>query len=84
MDVLIPQMEQLHKGKKVSNEQDLLDFIKNSTLIGLLPQRPSVELLPFSKDAVECKSWTMEYVAKFLVNDFEPDIPNLYVTTSTD
>merc|ERR1719378_1931335 len=79
MDVLIPQMEQLHKGKKISHEQDLLDFLQNSTLIGLLPQRPTVELLPFSKDQGECRKWTKEYVAGFLVESFEPDLPNLFV-----
>jgi hypothetical protein len=79
MDVLIPQMEQLHKGKKVSNEQDLLSFLQNSTLIGLLPQRPNVELFPFSKDSKECKKWSKDYVGKFLVDEFEPDIPSLYV-----
>ena len=70
LDHLLPRMEKLHKDKKIKDYDELLDFVKNNTLVGVLPARPIVEIEKFDAQIGGWKIWMAIYLNKYLVSHF--------------
>merc|ERR1712150_249877 len=70
LDHLLPRIEKLHKDQKIKDYDGLLDFVKNNTLVGVLPARPIVEIDKFDAQIGGWKIWMAIYLNKYLVSHF--------------
>merc|ERR1712157_12381 len=62
LKLLIPQVNKFKIGKEKVTEEELHEFLKNVTLVGLLPERKKMDFYDFKNEMEESNQWIYKFV----------------------
>ncbi|EDQ91116.1 uncharacterized protein MONBRDRAFT_31774 [Monosiga brevicollis MX1] len=65
LKVLVPQVEKLCQKKGVTHEVEIIEFLKDGTLVGLLPVPPPIVSRKY-KNSTRCTVWFYSFVWSFI------------------